>query len=203
MKSMPLPPTVRVKLSSEAAGSISLTPVVVEDLAMRELVEHILGVIGKDEERILQTLARGTLVAGGSRFRWQGWEAEREALRAILATFPDAEPLRAFAATACVRVWLRDGRQALEVPREAGSRKGLFRRESFWDELMRVAAESAPRYAGYSYRDRCDRYVKELMREEAERIRVAAEQVTFSTLREKISGRGWTQMELHAERGKT
>ena len=59
---------------------------------MRELVEHMLGVAGKDEPRIREMLLRGTLVSGASRFRWTGWEAEPESLRALLATFPDAEP---------------------------------------------------------------------------------------------------------------
>jgi len=49
---MALPPTVRVKLSSEAAGSISLTPVVVQEFAVRDLVENILAVTGKDESRV-------------------------------------------------------------------------------------------------------------------------------------------------------
>ena len=56
---MALPPTVRVKLSSEAAESIALTPVVVQELPMRELVEHMLGVAGKDEARIREMLLRG------------------------------------------------------------------------------------------------------------------------------------------------
>ena len=43
---MPLPQTVRVKLSSEAAEAISLTPVVVQDLPTIELIEHILGITG-------------------------------------------------------------------------------------------------------------------------------------------------------------
>ncbi len=46
---MALPPTIRVKLSSEAADSISLTPVVVQELPVRDLIEHMLGVTGKDE----------------------------------------------------------------------------------------------------------------------------------------------------------
>jgi len=48
---MSLPATVRVKLSSEAAGSISITRVVVQDLPVRDLVEHMLGITGKDEAR--------------------------------------------------------------------------------------------------------------------------------------------------------
>ena len=73
---MALPRRVRVKLSSEAAESISITPVVVQEMPVRELVEHMLGVTGKDEARIRELLLRGTLVSGASRFRWAGWEAE-------------------------------------------------------------------------------------------------------------------------------
>src|ERR1051326_4996690 len=89
-----LPQTIRVKLSSEAAESIALTPVVVQEMAVRELVEHVLGVTGKDEARIRDLLLRGTLVSGASRFRWQGWEAEMEALRELLGTFPDRKSTR-------------------------------------------------------------------------------------------------------------
>ena len=84
---MALPQRVRVKLSSEAAGAISITPVVVQELPLRELVEHMLGAAGKDEARIAEMLRRGTLVVGASRFRWEGWEAEPEGLRELLATF--------------------------------------------------------------------------------------------------------------------
>src|ERR1041385_7336685 len=133
---MALPATVRVKLSSEAAGAISLTPVVVQELSVRELIEHMLGITGKDEPRIRDLLLRGALVAGASRFRWQGWTADAEDIREILTTFPDADPSRPFAAERCVRAILRGGRQAIELPREAGARKGIFRRESFWDMLM-------------------------------------------------------------------
>src|SRR5882724_1861433 len=116
---MPLPPTVRVKLSSEAAEAISLTPVVVQELAVCDLLEHILGVTGKDEARIGELLLRGTLVSGASRFRWQGWEADRDAMRTLLATFPDPESARPFVAANCVRAMLRGGRQAIDLPRDA------------------------------------------------------------------------------------
>jgi len=64
---MALPPIVRVKLSSEAAESISITPVVVREMPVRELVEYMLGVTGKDEARIRELLLRGSLVSGASR----------------------------------------------------------------------------------------------------------------------------------------
>jgi len=135
---MALPQTVRVKLSSEVAGAISITPVVLQELPVRELVEHLLGVAGKDESRIREILLRGTLVSGASRFRWAAWEADLESLRELLATFPDADPSRPFAAAGCIRAILRGGRHAIEIPREAAARKSLFQRKTFWDLLMEV-----------------------------------------------------------------
>src|ERR1043166_6953501 len=121
-----LPQTIRVKLSSEAAESIALTPVVVQEMAVRELVEHVLGVTGKDEARIRDLLLRGTLVSGASRFRWQGWEADRESVRTLLATFPDPDPSRTLVTANCVRALLRGGRQTIDLPRSTIERKGLF-----------------------------------------------------------------------------
>jgi hypothetical protein len=195
-----LPERVRVKLSSEAAESIALTPVVVQEIPVRELIEHMLGVTGKDEARIREILLRGTLVSGASRFRWAGWAVDAAALGEVLATFPDAEPDRAFAAERCVRVILRGGRQTIEVRREVGERKGLFQRETFWGLLMEVMGAGAFRYAGYSYRDRADRMVRELSVVEAERLRAGSDAVKYSTLREQIRSVGYTSAEVLVER---
>lgn len=197
---MALPPTVRVKLSSEAAGAISLTPVVVQELALRDLVEHMLGIAGKDEPRIREILLRGTLVSGASRFRWSGWEADLDGLRELLATFPDPDPSLPFAAERCRRVVLRGGRQTVDIAREAGARTSLFHRESFWERLMEVMAAAAPLYAGYSYRDRADRYTRELAHAEAEAIRAVAGSVKFSTLRDQLRSVGFAAAELYVPR---
>jgi hypothetical protein len=197
---MALPQTIRVKLSSEAAEAISLSPVVAQDFAVRELIEHMLGITGKDEARISELLRRGTLVSGASRFRWAGWEAEIEGLREVLATFPDPDPARPFVAERCVRAILRGGRQMLEIPREVGARKGLFRRASFWQLLMEVAGAGRAAYGGYSYKDRADRYWRELTVAETERIRAASDAVRFSTLRGQIRAVGFTQVELYTAR---
>ncbi len=197
---MALPQTVRVKLSSEVAEAISITPVVLQELPVRELVEHLLGIAGKDEPRIREMLLRGTVAIGATRFRWAGWEADLENLRELLATFPDADPARPFAAAGCIRATLRGGRHAIEIPREAAARKSLFQRRTFWDLLMEVAGASGPAYSGYSYRDRADRYVREFTPAETERVRAAAAEVRYSALREQIRSVGFTQAELYVTR---
>jgi hypothetical protein len=197
---MALPQTVRVKLSSEAAEAISLTPVVVQELAVRELVEHMLGITGKDELRIRELLKRGNLVSGASRFRWAGWDADSEAIREVLGTFPDADPSRTFKASHCFRAILRGTRQSLEVSREAGARKGLFQRTSFWDLLMEVAAAAGAGYGGYSYKDRADWFRRELTVAETERIRSASDAVRFSTMRDRLKAAAFSHVELYCQR---
>ena len=197
---MPLPEKIRVKLSSEAAESIALTPVVVQEMAIRELIEHVLGVTGKDEARIRDLLLRGTLVSGASRFRWAGWEAEIEALREVLAGFPDADPMRAFAHTSCVRAILRGGRQAIDISRDAGARKGFFQRRSFWDELMAVTGAGSLVYLGYSYRDRVDRYQRDFTHTETERLRNVCGDLRYTTLRDQIRSVAFTHAELLVKR---
>jgi hypothetical protein len=197
---MAMPERVRVKLSSEAAEAISLTPVVVQEIAVRELVEHMLGVAGKDEGRIRELLRRGTLVSGASRFRWEGWDADADALRALLATFPDPEPERAFAAERCVRAVLRGGRQGIEIPREAAAQKGFFQKASFWDVVMAVAQEAELAYGGYSYRERADRYTGPLTTAAADRLRAGSEAVKFSSLKEAVRAGAFTGIEVFVER---
>ena len=192
---MQLPETIRVKLSSEEAGAISITPVVVQELSMSELMEQVLGVTGKDEARIREILLRGSLVVGASRFRWEGWEQDLPGLRALLATFPDPDPARPFAAQQCVRAILRGGRQAVDIHRETASHKRLFQRASFWDLVMEVTAAAELSYVGYSYRERADRYLREFSAAEVERIRAGSTRVKYSTLREQILRAAF----LHAE----
>jgi hypothetical protein len=197
---MALPQTVRVKISSEAAEAITLTAVVVQDLPLGELIEHMLGVAGKDEPRIREILLRGTLVAGASRFRWAGWEAGAEDLRTLLAAFPDPDPWLPFDPARCFRAALRGGRRAIEIPREAAAGKGLFRRGTFWDTLMEIAGDGGAVYSTYSYRSRADVYLRDFSAAEVGRLRAAAGALRYSTLRDQIQGVGFGMAELHASR---
>ena len=170
---MALPETVRVKLSSEDAGAITLTQVVVREMPVRELVEYILWTAGKDAARIRGVLLRGSFVSGATRFRWAGWAADEEDLRDLLSTFPDAEPGRAFAPHRCVRAVLRGENRALEISTE--------RRHKFWDVLMELAAAGELSYAGYSYKHRADRFEFPLRARDTARLATA-----FSVLRVEL-----------------
>ena len=198
---MSLPATVRVKLSSEAAEGISITRVVVQDLPVRELVEHMLGVTGKDAARVRELLLRGSLVSGASRFRWTGWEADLDALRELLAGCPGDDPARVFAAERCVLAVLRGGRQAIHIPREAGARKPFLRRASFWDLLMETAAAGEIQYQHYSYKDRADCYRLHLPLDAAEKLRTGGEAIRYSSLRDQIRSAGFLWADLYVERG--
>ncbi|MGH9657833.1 MAG: hypothetical protein ACRD96_04760 [Bryobacteraceae bacterium] len=195
---MALPETVRVKLSSEEAGSVSLTPVVVRQIPVRELVEYALGVVGKDAARIRELLLRGTLVSGASRFRWTGWDAEPAGLDELLATFPDADPARPFARERCVRAVLRGPVRSIDVPRQIGEKKPLLRRSTFWDALM--SAVAGTRYHSYSYRDRADRFTAAADAAMRERIREAARLIAYTTLRDQVQSTLVESVELLVER---
>jgi len=197
---MALPATVRVKLSSEAAGAIAITPVVVQELSIRELVGHMLAIAGKDEARLREILLRGSLVSGASRFRWTGWEVDGDSLRELLAGFPDPDPTLAFAPARCTRAVLTGGRHAIEIARDAAAGRGLFRRATFWEELMEMISASAPVYAGYSYRDAADRYRCLLTAGTCARLRAAAQTLRHSTLRERIQRESFQVVEVYTGR---
>lgn len=155
---MLLPAEIQVRISSEAAGTISITPVVTQRLPFRDLVEVILGSAGKDAGRVREVLQRGAVVQGASRFRWEPVSAEPDELAALLETFPSADPSRPFRADQCFAVRIRTGSQVVEMSRESASRRGLFRRRSLWDELMALTEGATLEYIDYSYRVKADVY---------------------------------------------
>jgi len=201
---MPLPETIRVKLSSEAAEYVSLTPVVVQEMPLRDLIEHMLGITGKDEARICDLLLRGTLVSGASRFRWTGWEADVESVRTLLAAFPDPDPARRFNPAQCTRVVLRGPRQPIPIPREAATRRSILdiilRRESFWDHLMSLAESGNTQYAAYSYRDWADVFNLALTAQDSQRLRDAARLVRYTALQAQIRNAQIELAELYVRR---
>jgi len=75
-----------------------------------------------------------------------------------------------------------------------------LQRTSFWDVLMEVAGAAGAAYAGYSYKDRADRYLRELSAAEGQRLRAASDAVKFSTLRDQIRLGAFAQAELFVGR---
>jgi hypothetical protein len=153
---MGLPDPVRVKISSEAAGYVSLTPVVAQELPLRELLEYAASAAGADASRVAEILKRGSLVAAASRFRWEPLDARLEEVAARLAELPRPEPSRPFDESRCERAALLGKGVRVEFSRDTARQRRLLRRQSFWGEL--TAAVPAPAYVDYLYRERCDRY---------------------------------------------
>lgn len=157
---MPLPQTIRVKISSEAAGAIDFSPVVSSEMAFQELLELAASAAGADAARIHHLLTHGSLVSGASRFRWERLACTVEEVGEAIRALPQPEPGRPCAFERCIRVVLRGPFARIEIDRRAGAARRLFRRSSFWDLLMGGLGD--PRYAGYSYKERADHYTLEL-----------------------------------------
>jgi hypothetical protein len=183
---LPFPEKIPVKISSEAAGYVSITPVVAEQMRAPDLIEHILRVAGKDVARAQEILRQGIVVSGASRIRWSPIEASSEEIAGAFAAFPDPEPGRPFDASKCVRAALEGGRAVIELPREAASRKRWFRRQSFWETLMETASRLPLKYQQYSYGDRADVYRGELPLEPARILRERAWMLRYASLEMQV-----------------
>lgn len=197
---MPLPEMIRVKLSSESAGYMALTPVLAKEMPLRELVEVMLGVTGKERERIHELLLRGTLVSGGSRFRWAGWDADLDALDSLLSTFPDSDPQRPFSHARAIHAVLRGPAPSVEISRETGSSRRFLRSRSFWDALIEAAATSSPRYLAYSYKHQADCYRVELPPEAVQALRRNASTLRYSSLEAQVRAGSFHAIEFYVAR---
>jgi hypothetical protein len=198
---MALPATIRVKISDEAGGSVSFSPVVTKELAVRDLVEVlVIASGGKSAARIAELLSHGSLVSGASRFRWESFPAAPAALETILGTFPDPDPDRIFQPAQCRGIVLRAKASSLPLPLEAVSRKRWLRKRSFADTLMELAAAGPLRYGGYSYRDRADCFLLAARPETAEVIARAIPLLASAALRNRIASFPVESIEFHAAR---
>ena len=197
---MPLPETIRTKITSEAAGYISLTPVEQRDIPLAELLERILALTGKNPTRIREILERGSLISGAARYRWQGIQAGEAELAGLLARFPDADPGRPFDGLKCRLVILRSQRGVLELSRETASERRLLKRQNFWDVLLPAIESLSPRYERYSYAGRADVYTVRLPHEIAALLRDQAALLKYSTLVQQLQAMEIESVELLVER---
>lgn len=189
-----------MKLSSEAAGAITITPVVVRDIPVRELVDHMLGVTGKDAARVRELLLRGTLVSGMSRFRWTGWDASVGQIQELLSEFPDANPARPFAPDLCALAFLRGPQALIELPRAVAARRRFLRRRSFWDALMDAAAAGSPHYVDYSYKHHADCFRLPLSAPAAAAVRTASGLLVYSTPAQQVRQAALEEIDYYAGR---
>jgi hypothetical protein len=191
-----LPKQVRVKISSEAAAEIAMTPVVAQEMELRALIEVLVGVCGKDARRISELLSRGSVVESASRFRWTPFEAPEESLAGVLASFPDPNPTRPFDQALCIGARLHGPRARIELPRELASTRRFFKRRSFWDALMAAVEGGSPAYVNYSYRERADIYHLPAPAALAD----AAKLLTYSGLVKQVENATLTHIELLVRR---
>jgi hypothetical protein len=176
--------TVRVKISSEAAGTIALTPVIVQEMTFDDLIERIAAVTGKDRPRIDEVLKRGTVVSSGSRLRWDLIDATEVETSLALAKLPNPDPTIRFDPQQCREIVLRAERTAVSLTRQVGSKKRLFSRSSFWAHI--IATFPAPAYCTYSYAERADVYHLAISDEQRAALHKAASLLAYSALATKV-----------------
>jgi hypothetical protein len=194
-----LPPTVRVRISSDAAGAIALTPVVVQDLTITELLDHMLAVCGRDIERMRELLHRGSMVNGASRFRWEGFAADADDLGVALESLPGPDPSRPFNAALCYQAILRSGSHPLTIPREHADKRGLLRRRTLWDALIAPAGTAT--YANYSYREKADVYRVGLTADAQRALLEACRRSPFASLARQLESAPVLAIEYYVKRG--
>jgi hypothetical protein len=172
---VPLPETIPVRFTEEEAEYVSIRPVRRQIFKLRELVDMILSVTGRDLPRVQQILRTGTIVFHFYRYWWQGFETEPAELAAVLAEFPTDDPSRTFSSAACTTVLLESlmkTRPSIDVNKKDAGHKSLFASRSFWDCLLALAeAPQEIKYGGYSFARRADLYRVELSAEQAANLK--------------------------------
>ena len=163
-----------------------MAAVVRVEVPLDELASKVLGICGKDPDRVARIFHRGSLVSGDSRFRWNPLTLAADDLTSLLGRFPDHDPEREFDIQQCERMLLRGGRGEFEIAREVGQQRRLLRRQNFWDPALVLLSEQAPRCERYSYSDRADVFVVDLKAEPLERFRELGSLLRFSSLEAQV-----------------
>jgi hypothetical protein len=167
---VPLPETIPVRFTEEEAEYVSIRPVRRQIFKLRELVDMILSVTGRDLPRVQQILRTGTIVYHFYRYWWQGFETDPAELSAVLAEFPSDDPARIFRAADCTTIVLESSmkaRPSIDVNKKDADHKSLFASQSFWECLLALATpQQEIKYGGYSFARRADLYRAELRAEQ-------------------------------------
>ena len=179
---MALPQTISCKVSSEAAGYVTTSRVVRQEMPLEELASRILGVSGKNPERVARILERGSLVSGDARYRWVPFRVAAADVSDLLERFPDHEPERPFDGGECVRMAFRGERGDFEITREVGRQRRMFRRKTFWDEVIAVVEALSPVCERYSYSEMADEFSVTLPPDALNRLHSLGGLLRFSAL---------------------
>jgi hypothetical protein len=187
---MALPESILVRYTEEEAANVSVRPVVRQTFQLHDLLDMVLGVTGKNMARVQQILRSGTVVYHFYRYWWTGFEADEAELSAALAAFPDADASRPFDAEQCVLAVFESGgvipRHLLELRRAEGSKRRMFRGQSFWERLLEIAGNEKVSYQSYSYGRRADLYRLDLDGENVLQIAQAAKSLARGDLRAEL-----------------
>ena len=198
---MPLPETIAVKLSSDDAGAISITRVVTQQMGLQELFAAIVAVTGKDAVRIHRILHAGTLLDGGTRYRWGDLDPSAEEIHRQLSRFPDPDPGRQFVKQNAFAATLREpSGRSFPLSREAAAKRRFLRRRSFWDVLAHLAVTGDLRYVTYSYREQADVYRLQLSGSGLATIQDSAKLLQRSTAARQIERSVFSSLEFFVRR---
>jgi hypothetical protein len=196
---VPLPETIPVRFTEEDAEYVNVRPVKRQTFRLRELVDMVLSVTGRDVVRIRKIFHSGTIVYHFFRYTWHGFDAGDAEISALLADFPSdfppGDPRRIFSPKSCAAVLIESaviGRQPVEVPRAAAERKPLFATSSLWDSLLSltVTNPSAVTYSGYSYARRADLFRLDLTPDQSASLLRDAARLAPRNLRPAIQAQG-------------
>jgi hypothetical protein len=167
-------------------------------LSRDELIDHIVGVYGKDTARIHAVAERGTLVSGASRLRWEGFAIEAADLTAMLSRFPDPDPTRLFSRDRCTVAVLRGGGHQIALSRDAAAKRRLFKRQSFWDHLMAFGPAAA--YLDYSYREKADVFRAAISPAAQASLQAASGLLSYGTLTRQLNAIPIDSVDLYVSR---
>lgn len=191
---MPLPETIPVRFTEEEAEYVSIRPVRRQTFKLRELVDMVLSVTGRDLPRVQQILRTGTIVFHFYRYWWQGFETDAAELSAVLAEFPADDPTGAFSANECAIVVLESamkGRTSIDVDKKDADHKSLFASQNLWSCLLGLSEGSQEiKYGGYSFARRGDLYRIELNAEQAASLQRDAAKFASRPIRGAIESLG-------------
>jgi len=183
---MPAPEVIPVRRTEEDAGYVSFRPVVRQNFPLRDLLGLVLGVTGKNPDRVRQIVRSGSVLFHAFHYSWAGFQLDDAELASLLARFPNPDPSCAFRPEACGAALLEGGsppRPLLDLERAAVSRKRLLRGRSFWDVLLAAAASAPLQYHGYSYQWRADLYRHDLATAEVAALSAAAQSLAPRDMR--------------------